>query len=311
MAKLKELVIDPVAGEEYFLKGNSSCAGCGGELSLRWILKALGKRTVVVTPASCFNVTIGLYPKAAAAVPYLNMAFAAGAAAATGIAAGFAARKKRDPSFEDVTVLVYGGDGGTIDIGIQGLSGAAERGTNIIYVCYDNEAYMNTGTQRSGGTPLGAWTTTTPTGKKEHKKNVPMIMAAHGIPYVATACAAYPLDLYNKAKKAKSIQGTKYIHTLAPCAPGWRFPAELTIEIGRTAVQTGMWVLYEIENGVLTLSGPSKKLLDKEKRKPIEEYIKLQGRFRKISDDEIKQLQAWVDNQWVSLQHRLEYCSSF
>ena len=305
MVKLKELIKDPIAGEEYFLKGNSSCAGCGGELSLRWILKALGKNTVVVTPASCFNVTIGLYPKAAPAVPYLNMAFAAGAAACTGIAAGFAARKKRDPSLEDVTVLCYGGDGGTIDIGIQGLSGAAERGTNIIYVCYDNEAYMNTGTQRSGGTPFGAWTTTTPTGKKQHKKNVPMIMAAHGIPYVATACAGYPLDLYQKALKAKNIQGTKYIHVLAPCAPGWRFPTELTIDISRKAVKSGMWVLYEIEDGKMSLTGPSKALLDKEKRIPIEEYIKLQGRYRNISPEEIKTLQEWVDKQWENLQHQL------
>ena len=170
---------------------------------------------------------------------------------------------------------------------------------------------MNTGTQRSGATPMGAWTTTTPTGKKQNKKNVPMIMAAHGIPYVATACSAYPLDLYNKAKKAKSIQGTKYIHVLSPCAPGWRFPTDQLIEIGRKAVQTGMWVLYEIENGQMTLTGPSKNLLNKEKRRPIEEYIKLQGRFRNISQEEIEKLQLWVDNQWVSLQHRLEYCSDF
>ncbi|MHA1129212.1 MAG: 3-methyl-2-oxobutanoate dehydrogenase subunit beta [Candidatus Helarchaeota archaeon] len=311
MAKLKELVKDPIAGEEYFLRGNSSCAGCGGELALRWILKALGKRTVVVAPASCFNVTIGLYPKAASTVPYLNMAFAAGAAASSGIAAGFEARKKRDPSFEDITVLCFGGDGGTIDIGIQGLSGAAERGANIIYVCYDNEAYMNTGTQRSGGTPMGAWTTTTPTGKKQHKKNVPMIMAAHRIPYVATACSAYPLDLYNKVKKAKEIKGTKYIHVLAPCAPGWRFPTDQLVDVGRKAVQTGMWVLYEIENGKMTLSGPSKNLMDKEKRKPIEEYIKLQGRFRNISQEEIKKLQEWIDYQWENMRHRLQYSSEF
>ncbi|NVM55984.1 MAG: 3-methyl-2-oxobutanoate dehydrogenase subunit beta [Candidatus Helarchaeota archaeon] len=309
MVKLKELIKDPIAGEEYFLKGNSSCSGCGGELSIRWILKALGKRTIVVTPASCFNVTIGLYPKAAPAIPYLNMAFAAGAAACSGIAAGLAARKKRDPSMEDITVLCYGGDGGTIDIGIQGLSGAAERGSNIIYICYDNEAYMNTGTQRSGGTPFGAWTTTTPTGKRQHKKNVPMIMAAHGIPYVATASSAYPLDLYQKVKKAKDIKGTKYIHVLAPCAPGWRFPTELTIEVGRKAVQTGMWVLYEIENGKMSLSGPSKKFLEKEKRLPIEEYIKLQGRYRNISPEDIQTLQNWIDQQWESLQYRLQYCS--
>jgi len=305
MVKLKELIKDPVAGEEYFLKGNSSCAGCGGELAFRWIMKALGKRTIVVAPASCFNVTIGLYPRAGPAIPYLNMAFAAGAATCSGIVAGLAARKKLDPSMEDITVLCFAGDGGTIDIGIQGLSGAAERGTDFIYICYDNEAYMNTGTQRSGGTPFGAWTTTTPTGKKEHKKNVPMIMAAHGIPYVATACAGYPLDLYQKVLKAKKIKGTKYIHVLAPCAPGWRFPTEQAIEVGRKAVQTGMWILYEIEDGKMTLSGPSKNLLDKKNRKPIEEYIKLQGRFRNISPEDVKVLQKWVDRQWENLKIRL------
>jgi pyruvate ferredoxin oxidoreductase beta subunit len=303
MVNLKDLVKDPIAGEEYFLKGNSSCAGCGGEIAFRWIMKALGKRTIVVAPASCFNVTIGLYPKAGPAIPYLNMAFAAGAAACTGIVAGIAARKKVDPSLEDINVLCFAGDGGTIDIGIQGLSGAAERGTDFIYICYDNEAYMNTGTQRSGGTPFGAWTTTTPTGKQQHKKNVPMIMAAHGIPYVATACSAYPLDLYQKVMKAKEIRGTKYIHVLAPCAPGWRFPTENSIEVGRKAVQTGMWILYEIENGVMNLTGSSKNLVKKENRKPIEEYIKLQGRFRNIKPEEVKILQAWVNQQWADLKN--------
>jgi pyruvate ferredoxin oxidoreductase beta subunit len=138
-----------------------------------------------------------------------------------------------------------------------------------------------------------------------------MIMAAHGIPYVATSCSAYPLDIYQKAQKAKSIKGTKYIHVLAPCAPGWRFPTELLIDLGRKAVKTGMWILYEIEEGKMTLSGPSKNLLDKEKRIPVEEYVKLQGRFRNISPDEIKTLQDWVDKQWESLQHRLQYCSEF
>ncbi|MFX1294613.1 MAG: thiamine pyrophosphate-dependent enzyme [Promethearchaeota archaeon] len=305
MVSLKELVKDPVAEEEYFLKGNSSCAGCGGEIAFRWIMKALGKRTIVVAPASCFNVTIGLYPRTGPAIPYLNMAFAAGAAACSGIVAGIAARKKLDPSMEDINVLCFGGDGGTIDIGIQGLSGAAERGTDFIYICYDNEAYMNTGTQRSGGTPFGAWTTTTPTGKKQHKKNVPMIMAAHGIPYVATACSGYPLDLYQKVLKAKNIRGTKYIHVLAPCPPGWRFPTELMIEMSRKAVKTGMWVLYEIENGKMSLTGYSKKLLNKEKRLPIEEYIKLQGRYKNITPKEIKTLQNWVDQQWKTLQYQL------
>lgn len=245
----------------------------------------------------------GVYPKSATGIPTLNIAFEAAGAAASGIVAGLKAK-----GLTDISVLAWAGDGGTFDIGIQALSGAAERGTNFIYVCYDNEAYMNTGIQRSGATPFGAITTTTPVlGKLQTKKNMPMIMAEHGIPYVATACSSYPRDLYKKLKKAKELKGgTKYIQCLAPCPPGWRYSSELTIEVGRLAVETGMYVLYEIENGVLKLSGPSKKLLDPEKRRPVRDYIRLQGRFAKMTEEQIKVLQDWVDKQWKLIEERLD-----
>ncbi len=294
------------APEEYWLPGNSSCQGCGSTLALRWVLKALGKKTVMVVPASCANVYVGWWPRSSAGVTYFDMAFAAGGSVASGIVAALDYLNKKD-----INVVAWVGDGGTTDIGIQALSGAAERGTNFIYICYDNEAYMNTGTQRSSSTPLGAWTTTTPFGKGQQKKNVPMIMAAHNIPYVATACSSYIKDLYEKIKKAKDIEGTKYIHILAPCPPGWRFDTDLTVEIGKLAVETGMWALYEIENGVFRLSSPSKRVMDPSKRKPIQEYIKLQGRFKGITDEQIRELKNYVDRQWVRYGKMEEGCPVF
>ena len=288
MVTLKEL-----PKEEYILKGNPACAGCGAAISLRLMFKALGRKVIMIVPACCTTVIQGPYPYTAFKVPLLNMVFEATGAAASGIVA---ALKKR--GIEDVTVVGWAGDGGTVDIGLQALSGAAERETNFIYICYDNEAYGNTGMQRSGATPFGAWTTTTPTGKREHKKDMPMIMAAHGIPYVATVIPSYPLDFINKLRKAKQIKGTKYIHILSPCPTGWRFPGSKTIEIGRLAVQTGMWALYEIENGEFKLSPPSARLLDKSKRKPVELYLKAQGRFRNLTDRDIAEIQQWVDETW-------------
>ena len=288
MVTLKEL-----PKEEYILKGNPACAGCGATISLRLMFKALGRKVIMIVPACCTTVIQGPYPYTAFKVPLLNIVFEATGAAASGIVA---ALKKR--CIEDVTVVGWAGDGGTVDIGLQALSGAAERETNFIYICYDNEAYGNTGMQRSGATPFGAWTTTTPTGKREHKKDMPMIMAAHGIPYVATVIPSYPLDFINKLRKAKQIKGTKYIHILSPCPTGWRFPGSKTIEIGRLAVQTGIWALYEIENGEFKLSPPSARLLDKSKRKPVELYLKAQGRFRNLTDRDIAEIQQWVDETW-------------
>jgi pyruvate ferredoxin oxidoreductase beta subunit len=262
-------------------------------MSLRVALKVLGPRTIVTIPASCSSVIQGYYPKSPARVPFINTAFAATAASASGIRAALEIKVKRD-----VNVLGWAGDGGTVDIGIQALSGAAERNEDFIYVCYDNEAYMNTGTQGSGATPRGAVTTTTVAGKIERKKNLPEIMIAHEVPYVATACAAYPLDFAEKLKKAMGLKGLKYIHLISPCPPGWRFPAEKTVEVGKMAVATGAWILYEWQSGRYSLTGLSRGMLKKTNRKPLIEYLKLQGRFGKLTEAEVNELQSDVDAAW-------------
>ncbi len=287
------MTIKELPKEEYLLKGHAACAGCGPAVSLRLLFKALGNKVMMMVPACCTTVIQGPYPSTSFAVPLQNILFESAAAGASGVVAALKQRK-----IDDVTVVSWAGDGGTVDIGIQALSGAAERGTNFIYICYDNEAYGNTGMQRSGSTPYGAWTTTTPSGKKERKKDMPLIMAAHKIPYVATACTSYPLDFISKLRKAKEIEGTKYIHLLTPCPTGWRYDSSKTIEVGRLAVTTGLWVLYEIENGKFKLNSPSDRLVDQTKRKPIKEYFALQGRFRGLSADDVGRVQKWVDEDW-------------
>ncbi len=299
MVTMKEL-----PKEEYLLKGHAACAGCGPAASLRMLFKALGNKVVLVVPACCTTVIQGPFPLTSFGVPLQNILFESTGAAASGIVAAFRQRK-----IDDVTVVGWAGDGGTADIGIQALSGAAERGTNFIYICYDNEAYGNTGMQRSGLTPYGAWTTTTPSGKRERKKDMPMIMAAHRIPYVATACTAFPLDFVNKVRKAKDIEGTKYIQILAPCPTGWRFDTSKTIEMGRLAVQTGLFALYEFENGRFKLNSPSDRLVDKSKRKPMKEYFGGQGRFRGLSEEDLARIEKWVDEDWDQYRKLLSICS--
>ncbi len=285
MVMLKEL-----SKEELELPGNASCAGCAANLAVRLTLKVMGRKTIFVVPACCTSIIQGQFPSSSLNIPVLNIAFAATGAAASGVVAGLRVR-----GINDVTVIGWAGDGGTVDIGIQALSGAAERRTNFIYICYDNEAYGNTGMQRSGATPIGAWTTTTPTGKRENKKDMAFIMAAHRVPYIATAIPSYPTDFTEKLEKAKKIKGTRYLHILTPCPPSWRSDADLSIELGMLAVQTGMWVLFEIENGVFSISLPSRIALDKTKRKPVEEYLKPQGRFRHLTDNDVAQIQKVVD----------------
>ncbi|MGC8895264.1 MAG: pyruvate synthase subunit PorB [Candidatus Bathyarchaeia archaeon] len=300
MVTIKEL-----PKEEYLLKGHAACAGCGSSIALRLLFKALGNKVILIVPACCTTVIQGPYPYTSSAVPLLNILFESTAAAASGIVAALRQRK-----IEDITVVGWAGDGGTVDIGIQALSGAAERETNFIYICYDNEAYGNTGMQRSGATPYGAWTTTTPSGKKERKKDMPLIMAAHRIPYVATACPSYPIDLITKLRKAKEIKGTKYIHILAPCPTGWRYDNSKTVELGRLAVQTGLWALYEIEYGKFKLNPPCDRLIEKAKRKPIKEYFALQGRFRSLTDEDIERIQRWVDEDWEQYSKLASDCVS-
>jgi pyruvate ferredoxin oxidoreductase beta subunit len=251
------------------------------------VLKAAGPDTVLVVPACCTSVLQGVWPNTSFNIPVYNVAFAAAAAVASGMAAAFETLGK------NTNVIAYAGDGGTVDIGIQALSGALERETNFLYICYDNEAYGNTGMQRSGSTPLGARTTTTPGGKTHVKKDLDRIIAAHHLPYMATACSAYPQDLVKKVKKALSIRGPKFMHILAPCPPGWRYDASQTIEVGKMAVKTGIWAMYEREYDTLTLSGPTKAAMIKPA--PLEDYLKMQGRFSGMSEEKVRMVQGEVE----------------
>jgi pyruvate ferredoxin oxidoreductase beta subunit len=258
---------------------------------MRYVLKAIGKDVVVSMATGCMEVVTTPYPESAWQVPWIHSAFENAAATASGVAAGLKALNRTG-----IKSVAIAGDGGTADIGLQALSGMVERGDNVLFVCYDNEAYQNTGIQRSGSTPFGAWTTTTPIGKllrgkDRPKKNLPAIIAAHGAPYIATASIAYPLDFIKKLQKAAAIEGPKYVHVHAPCSPGWRIDSSKTIEIARLAVLTGSWVLYEIENGKMNVT------FKPPKRRPIADYLKLQGRFRHLNDEEIAEIQRMVDDQ--------------
>jgi pyruvate ferredoxin oxidoreductase beta subunit len=280
----------------YVLPGNRSCAGCGIGIALRQITAALDGRMVMTVPASCLTVLGGMFPISSVDVPWVNVAFPSTAAAASGIAAGLRATGRAG----EMTVLAMAGDGGTGDIGIQALSGAAERNEDFIYVCYDNEAYMNTGTQRSGLTPAGARTTTTWAGKRENPKDLPLIMEAHGIPYVASTSAAYPADVYDKVVKARDIHGLRYIHMNTPCPSGWGFDPKDTVRLGKLAVECGLVVLYEVEDGVFRLTGRSASLSKTGKPLvPVAEYLATQSRFRGMSDEAIASVQSWVDGRWA------------
>jgi pyruvate ferredoxin oxidoreductase beta subunit len=280
--------------KEYLLPGSRTCPGCALSLAYRHILKALEGQVIATVPASCLTVLHGMYPVTSVTIPCVNTPFASTAASATGLVAGLKALGK-----EDLTVLAIAGDGGTHDIGIQALSAAAERQTDFLYICYDNEGYMNTGNQRSGSTPLGAISGTTPIlGKQQNQKDITAIMEAHGIPYVATTNASYPLDLYEKVRKAKIIRGTRFIHVFIPCSPGWMFPFSDTVKIGKLAVETGWVILYEIEDGIFRFTSASESIARRGKLKPLREYLRVQGRFKNITEGQINELQSWVNTRW-------------
>jgi len=275
--------------EELMSPGHLACQGCGATMAMRYVLKALGPKTIVCIPACCWAVIDGPFPHSCLSVPIFHCAFEAAASTAAGVKAGL-----EITGDTETTVMAWAGDGGTFDIGIQALSGAAERNDDILYVCYDNEAYMNTGIQRSSATPYGAWTTTTPVKhfKNRPKKDIDAIMSAHRIPYLATASVAYPEDMFKKAKKAKEIKGTRFLHIYAPCPSGWKSRPEDTVKLARLAVQTGVFPLYEIEDGERTTISIKVK-----ERKPINEYLRLQGRFRHLKDPDIAAMQAEVDRK--------------
>jgi pyruvate ferredoxin oxidoreductase beta subunit len=272
-------------------------------LTYRHALKALDtEKTIVAVPASCMTVLHGVYPVTPVKITCINNPFAATGASVSGIVAGLKALGR-----EDYTVAAFAGDGGTYDIGIQALSGALERGTNFIYCCYDNEAYMNTGTQRSSASPEGATTTTTPVlAKRGHKKDMIRIVEAHGIPYIATASPAYPLDLYDKFRKAKDIVGPRYIEVLAPCPPGWGFPNKDLVKMGKLAIDCGIQVLFEIDEQGFRLTSRSLKLARKGRNKTVADYVKGQTRFKKITEEQVDRLQQFTDRRWEVFMERHE-----
>jgi pyruvate/2-oxoacid:ferredoxin oxidoreductase beta subunit len=281
--------------EEFLSSGHFACPGCGETLAFRHVLKALGRKVAVITTAGCGSVVDGYWPLSASKVPFFHCSFGTAAATAAGLKAGLEMIGDRT-----TTVLAWAGDGGTFDIGFQSLSGAAERNEDILYCCYDNEAYMNTGIQRSSATPKGSWTTTTPVQnlKEEPKKDIDAILAAHRIPYLSTASLAFPEDLARKVKKAKRIKGTRFIHILIPCPPGWRFASDLTIRLARLAVVSRAFPLYEVEDGKRYQLSPMPE------KGPVKEYIRLQGRFSHLSEKQMEAIQKEIDTKWEELLDR-------
>ncbi len=275
-----------------FSSGHTACAGCGQAIAARLVVDVTGKNTIIANNTGCLEVFSTKYPESAWGVPWIHSLFENAAAVASGIEAALKFLGQK----EKTTVICQAGDGGTADIGLQALSGMWERGHDILSICYDNEAYMNTGVQRSGLTPFETSTSTTPVGKQSlgnprPKKPMPEIAVAHGVAYVATASSGYPQDIQKKIKKAISIKGPKYIQIHVPCPLGWRHDSELTYDIAKLAVETGLYPLIEYENGKLTAVRKLSKI------KPVEEYLKFQGRFKHIinSPEQIKQIQAIAD----------------
>ncbi len=293
-----------VTKKENFAPGHRACIGCGEALAVRLACKALGRNVIVVTATGCIEIISSQIPCTSWRVPWIHTLFENTAAVASGIESGLKVMtRKGRSSVQNVSVIAMAGDGGTSDIGLQALSGALERGHNFLYLCFDNEAYMNTGIQRSSATPFGASTTTSPAGRMSigqatWKKNLPAIVAAHDIPYVATACPSYPFDLMAKVAKGAAINGPAYIHILSPCPTGWRHGTDLTIRMGRLAIETGIFPLYEVENGQYKIS------LDLPQLRPVRDYLKLQGRFRHLSDDTIGMIQDRVDKEYTKLMEK-------
>ena len=294
-----------IDSKEYLAPGHTFCTGCGEALAIRLVCKALGENTIIGMATGCDEVCTSPLPVTSWRLPWLHTLFENAAAEVSGMEAGLKAmmRKGKAPQ-RDIKFVAMAGDGGTSDIGLQSLSGALERGHDFLYVCWDNEAYMNTGIQRSSATPYGASTTTAPAGKlsmgqQTQKKNMVEICVAHEIPYAATACPSYPFDLMNKIKKAVEIKGPAYVHVFVPCPTGWRTRSNQTIEIGKLAVETGVFPLYEVENGRYRLN------VDPPKLKPVEQYLKPQGRFRHLSPGEISEIQERVTEGYARLKEKV------
>ena len=287
-------IADSISRDEYFY-GHKACAGCGGSLAVRAALKVLGPNAVSVLPAGCMSAVGFNFPQLCFSNNSIISTFAGTASMLTGVEAGLRAR-----GYKDLTAVGFAGDGGTADIGIQALSGAIDRNDNIIYICYDNEAYMNTGIQKSGLTPFGAKTTTTPAGSNIHgnirpKKNMFEIAAAHDIPYAATASVGYLPDFIAKVQKASQIQGTKYIHVIAPCPTGWGVAPDETVDIAKEVVDCGLWYLAEYENGEFRLNRDPKTFTS------AADYLRRQSRFRHLTDEDIAIITQSRDKKWEKI----------
>jgi pyruvate/2-oxoacid:ferredoxin oxidoreductase beta subunit len=276
--------------EQLIYHGLTTCEGCGMEIIARAMVNALGPRTIVLTPPSCSAIITGFGRQTGWRIPAFQSNLENIAAYMSGIREGLEITGQKD-----ICVAGLAGDGGTVDIGLQALSGAIERGHKFIYICYDNEAYMNTGIQRSGATPQGAWTTTTPGGKPEMKKDIVGMLLAQGIAYAATASIGYVDDLAKKILRAKDVDGPSYIHVHQPCGTGWRFPASQTINVARAAVDSGLWPLFEVVDGQVHVTKKVKQL------KPLSEYVKSQGRFANLSAEAIELWQQRVSDKYSAL----------
>ncbi|MFA6448631.1 MAG: thiamine pyrophosphate-dependent enzyme [bacterium] len=289
--------MDQKLDHELVHSGHVACPGCGAVLAMRYVLNVLGPKTILVLPACCWSVITNRFPSCSVKIPVFHTAFETAACVASGVRAGLDMKGDRDTN-----VLAWAGDGGTFDIGLQALSGAAERNDDFIFVCYDNEAYMNTGIQRSSATPFGAWTTTTPKENFKHqeKKNIMGIMAAHKVPYAATASVAFPEDLMAKVARARDLRGTRFLHILCPCPTGWKYSSDMTVGLGRAAVNSRIFPLYEIMDGErFRLS------YDPEEPMPAADYIKMQNRFSHLNPEEIVAVQQRTDRDWERLMHTI------
>ena len=283
-----------IAEEDIFLSGHNACPGCGEALAIRYILNTMGPKTIAVVPPSCVAIISGPQPYSSMKIPVYQTTLESSAVSAAGIARALKRQGK-----DDIKVLAIAGDGGTYDIGFQALSGAAERGEDVVYCCLDNEGYMNTGAQKSGASPHLVYTASTPGGKPSAKKNIAEIMVAHGIPYVATATTGYPDDLARKVAKARDMKGgLRFIVILTPCLAGWGVKEHEGVKVSRLAVKTGIFPLYEVEHGTkYTINyGPDGT--------PVQEYFKMQSRYKRLTPAEIAQLQEETDYQWALLQAR-------
>lgn len=297
--RIDELKIE----SEMLYSGHNACPGCGAALAVRYLTKALGPNLAIVLTASCWSIISGMPPLTALKCPILHCPFPSAGSVGSGVKRGLNAA-----GHVDTTVVVLAGDGGTFDIGLQAMSGAAQRNEDYIFVCYDNEAYMNTGMQTSSATPFGARTATAPYPlfKAGQKKDIMQIMAAHGIPYAATATVAFPDDMEHKLKKAQAIKGFRFIHILSPCPPGWGTESSDTIHLSRLAVSSGFFPLYEIENGVTW----KMTYYQDEKKTPLKEYLTAQRRFKQMDQERMEMLQCEVDHEWECLMERISTSSS-